>query len=407
MILKKRLFYIFTLVLILAFSVFNSSATSMKAPVSEIIGDNYGNLLSVAYRGDTASFPENSLEAVISAKEKGADMVSVSVRKTKDGVLVLCEDESLGNICNAPFESIGELTSDEVKEYNLYDNSGKLTEFTMCTLEELLNATDEFLHIILDIEWQDKEAVCDLLQEKDALTRVSLRTKESAREIVKWIETKGGKINVIGIYDGNIIWNSISHIRTLSDAGMSMAQYQSKNYFNVMYGSWTYNNFSVHGNARAIAPTYNPDLCGQRSDSANGWNELVKKGFTVIETNNIEVLSKYIENNVEMRANLSELLEKAKAIETERYSLVSKDNLADGIAQAEEVLSGTVKSLDEAEKAYSKLLFYMNEMKISDGEETTRGALNITAGKVVATFLVGAAILSGQIFVHKMHKKRR
>ncbi len=407
MVYRKKLFYILTVALLLIATVFSSFATSMISPVKDILEDNQGNLLSVAYRGDTAFYPENSLEGVLSAKEKGADMVSVSVRKTKDNVLVLCEQESLGNICDAPYESISEVTFEQVKGYKLYDNSGKLTECKMSSLEELLDSTDEFLYLILDIAWEDKDAVYDVLKEKDALDRVALRTKESAKKIAAWTETKEEKVNVIGIYDGNIIFNAISHINTLSESGMSAVQYQSKNYFNVMYGSWTYNNFSADGKARAIAPTYNPDLCGQRSDNENGWNELIKKGFTVIETNNIEALTAYIEKNTEVRAALNELSEKAKTIDAEKYSLVSKDNLADGIEEAERVLSGRIKSLGEAESAYSKLLFYMNEMKISNGEETTRGALNVTTGKVIAAVLVGAAIFAAQIFVQKMHKKKR
>lgn len=379
----------------------------MSQPISEVIEDNEGRIISVAYRGDTAFYPENSLEGVLSAWEKGADMVSVSVRKTKDGAFVLCEDETLGNVCNAPYESISELTFDETQKYQLYDNSGSLTEHKMASLENLIRNSDINLYLILDINWEDRDGVYELLKSEDALDRAALRTKESAGKIYEWANSKDEKTNVIGIYDGNIIWNSVSHINTLSEAGMTLVQYQSKNYFNVMYGSWTCNNFSSEGKARAIAPTYNPDLCGQRSDSENGWNELIKKGFTVIETNNIEALVSYIEKNTEMRYNLSVLLEKAKTMDTGKFSLTSKENLKDGIEKAETVLSGRMKSLDEAENAYSKLLFYMNEMKISSGEETTRGALNITAGKVVATVLVGAAIFASQVFVQKLHRKKR
>ncbi len=404
---KKRLFYIFTVFVLAVFFSFPISAMSMHQTVDEIISDNEGRILSVAYRGDTAFYPENSLEGVLSAKEKGADMVSVCVQKTKDGVFVLCENETLGNVCNAPFESVGELTFDETQQYSLFDNCGNLTKYQMASLENLIQNTDINLCLILDIDWSDRDDIYTLLVNEGALERVYLRTKESARKISEWVNTKEEKVNVIGIYSGNIIFNSVSHINTLSESGMHAVQYQSKNYFNVMYGSWTYNNFSSEGKARAIAPMYNPDLCGQRSDSENGWNELIKKGFTVIETNNIEALVSYIEKNTEATVRLTELLEKAKTINTEKYSLTSKDNLADAIEEAQAVLTGRRKSLAEAEQAYSALLFYMNEMKISSGEETVKGALNITTGKVIATVLVGAAIFAGQIFVQKLHRKKR
>lgn len=404
---KKNLFYIFTLSVLIVLTLFSASALSSSQPVGELLRDNQGPILSIAYRGDTAEYPENSLEAVLSAKEKGADIVSVSVRKTKDGVFVLCEDETLGNVCNAPYESISEATFDEIKEYSLYDNCGTLTEYKMPSLEQLIDSTDENLYLILDIAWEDRDDVADLIWNKGALYRVALRVKTGAKKLAFWLSTRSSVPTVIGIYGGNIIWNTISHINTLSEAGMPAVQYQTKNYFNVCYGAWSYNNYSAENKARAVAATYNPDLCGQRTDDANGWNELIKKGFTVIETNNIEALEAYISKNADMRSALSELTEKAKNVDTEKYSTVSKENLAVAIRNAEAVLTGRTKSLAEAESAYSKLLFSLNEMKISTGEETTRGALNVTPGKLVAAVLVGIAILGGQILVQKMHVKKK
>jgi hypothetical protein len=49
----------------------------------------------------------------------------------------------------------------------------------------------------------------------------------------------------------------------------------------------------------------------------------------------------------------------------------------------------------------------MNRLNLSDSTESQKGALNITAGKIVAAVLVGAAILAGQIYVHKMQQEKR
>ena len=76
--------------------------------ISAKISDNNGGILSISYRGDTASFPKNSLEAIRSAEKSGADMVSVSVAMTKDGVIVLSENEE-NNISNLTFEEAEKL----------------------------------------------------------------------------------------------------------------------------------------------------------------------------------------------------------------------------------------------------------------------------------------------------------
>lgn len=401
---KKKLLYILTFCLLMSFI-----ASCCFAVNGEVAADKKteSRLLCISYRGDTANYPENSLEGVLSAFKKGADMVSVSVVKAKDSVLVLAEEESLGNICNAPYESISSAGYDELSAYNLYNNRGELTEYKLSHLAELLEKTEDDDFIIVDADWQYRDDIYEISEICNALDRVYLRTKVSANNISEWVKSKDVRPNVIGVYDGNIIFNAVSHINTLSKAGMELVQYQSKNHFNVMYGSLTTDNFGFDGKASAIAPVYNPDLCGQRSDSENGWNELIKKGFTAIESNNIEALRDYIEKNAAARSKLAEITEKAEKIKTEKFSLTSIDNLSDAIKEAKRVLDGRIKSLDEAENAYSALIMSMNEMKISDGEETTRGALNITAGKVIACVLVGAAILSGQIFVNKQHEKKR
>lgn len=401
---KKKLLYILTFCLLMSFS-----ASCCFAVNGEEVADKKAEsrLTCISYRGDTASYPENSLEGVLSAFKKGADMVSVSVVKARDSVFVLAEDESLGNICNAPYESISSASYDELSAYNLYNNRGELTEYKLSHLTELLEKTEEDDLIIVDADWQYRDDIYEISEICSSLHRVFLRTKESAKNISEWVKLKDVRPNVIGIYDGNIIFNAVSHVNTLSEAGMELVQYQSKNHFNVMYGSITTDNFGFDGKASAIAPMYNPDLCGQRSDSENGWNELIKKGFTAIETNNIEALRDYIEKNTAVRSDLAELTEKAEKIETESFSLTSRDNLKDAIKEANRVLEGRIKSLDEAENAYSALIMSMNEMKISDGEETTRGALNVTAGKVIACVLVGAALLCGQIFVNKQHSKKK
>ena len=104
MCLNKKLSILLVVFTMIVCSVFSSAAVSDSIDISKPVNIDAKNLICVSYRGDTSAFPKNSVEGVLSAKNKGADMVSVSVLKTKDGVFVLCEDESLGNVCNAPYE---------------------------------------------------------------------------------------------------------------------------------------------------------------------------------------------------------------------------------------------------------------------------------------------------------------
>ena len=389
----------FTLIITI-FSCFSAFAVTAEEALTV-----KNKIIAVSYRGDTENYPENSLEAILSAKEIGADMVSVSVTKTKDNTLILAENENIRNFCNAEADTISDTEWAQLENCRLYDNSGKLTDCKIVTLPEVLEKSDNII-LILDISAEDKDFVYGVVETYDASDRVFLRFKENSNDIVEWINSKVTKPNVIGIYSGNIIWNAISHIENLSEV-CSIVQYQSKNYFNVMYGSWVGDRFSAEGKARALAPAYDMELCGQREDNASGWNELIENGFSVIETNNIASLAEYAERADELNESLRKLTEKAEKTDFSAYSDVSADNLQKALKKANEELQGNVSSVGELESANSQLLLAMNRLNLSDSTESQKGALNITAGKIVAAVLVGAAILAGQIYVHKMQQEKR
>ena len=389
----------FTLIITI-FSCFSAFAVTAEEALTV-----KNKIIAVSYRGDTENYPENSIEAILSAKEIGADMVSVSVTKTKDNTLILAENENIRNFCNAEADTISDTEWAQLENCRLYDNSGKLTDCKIVTLPEVLEKSENII-LILDISAEDKDFVYGVVEAYDASDRVFLRFKENSNDIVEWVNSKATKPNVIGIYSGNIIWNAISHIENLSEV-CSIVQYQSKNYFNVMYGSWVGDRFSAEGKARALAPAYDKELCGQREDNASGWNELIENGFSVIETNNIVSLAEYAERADELNESLRKLTEKAEKTDLSAYSDVSADNLQKALKRANEELQSNVSSVGELESANSQLLLAMNRLNLSDSTESQKGALNITAGKIVAAVLVGAAILAGQIYVHKMQQEKR
>lgn len=57
--------------------------------------------LSVAHRGDSGVFPENTLPAFSAAVEKGAPIVELDYRETADGVLICLHDETLDRTTDA------------------------------------------------------------------------------------------------------------------------------------------------------------------------------------------------------------------------------------------------------------------------------------------------------------------
>ena len=367
------------------------------------------SVMVMSHRGDESLFPSNSLEAVLSAyQNEGADMVSVSIRKTSDDVLVVCDDMPLYNICETDKTDISDYTYDEIKNLKLYRYNGEVSDFNIPKLETLIEtAADEFI-LVIDNAWEFRDEIYEICGRLNKIESVMLRTDESSKQVTKWIDSKGEKpMDVIGIYDGNIIFNAISHIDRFSKANQPAVQYQSKNYFNVMYGSLLTDRFSNRLNSRAIAPMYDKDLCGQRSDNANGWDEMISKGFTVIETNNVKELKKHLKQCSESMEKLSGLVNEVKDTNLEQYSQVSAKNFSAALKNAQDIVHSDFASLNETQERMSVLIQAINNLTFNKGNDLQKGNINITAGKIIAVVVFGALILAGEIYVHKMHKPKK
>lgn len=105
----------------------------------------------VAHRGDSANYPENTLEAFKSAVEMGIDVVETDVHLSKDGVIVIWHDPTLERNTDGK----GTLESHTLEELKRYDAGYTFTKdggrsypfrgkgIKLCTLEEALESCPE------------------------------------------------------------------------------------------------------------------------------------------------------------------------------------------------------------------------------------------------------------------------
>lgn len=331
------------------------------------------DILCVSYRGDTALYEQNSREAILSAFEKGADFVSVSVREDTQSQLVLCGENEK-----------------EVKGI---------------TLSEMLKLLGEKDILILDFDKELKDKIYDEVKKENALSKAYFRIKDKAQSINSWVLSKDEKPTVIGVCASFNIFTVKSFVKHMS--GAPMVSLQSKNYFNVMYSSACYEEYALDSTPRAAAPMYDPDLCGQRSDSEDGWNDLIKKNFSVIETNNLDAFIEYRDNIKKLKSTLLGLVERAQKINITELSSVSADNLTLGMENAKALINESTASCDELQKAHSELLLAINTATSGQDEDTKKGALNITLGKIIAAVAVGLALLAAEMFINKMQKEKK
>lgn len=66
----------------------------------QALNDPDGRFMVWSHRGDTARYPQNSIEAIISACMMGVDVCEIDVRVSKDGIPVLVHDTTLTKTTN-------------------------------------------------------------------------------------------------------------------------------------------------------------------------------------------------------------------------------------------------------------------------------------------------------------------
>lgn len=130
-----------------------------------------GRVMAFGHRGDIEHYPENSIEAIISAVKMGADGVEIDCFYSKDGVIVLNHSDKLSDttdwsrkygktvngITLPKSNNISDWTYEQLMELNLrfgdgeYTTSGStITTYKIATLEEAMTVCRERCFLSLD-----------------------------------------------------------------------------------------------------------------------------------------------------------------------------------------------------------------------------------------------------------------
>lgn len=104
------------------------------------------------HRGGTyPGYPENSIEAMEYVLKHTPATFEIDPRLTKDSVIVLMHDATLDRTTNGTGKLIN-YTLEEVKKLRLKDHQGKVTDFQIPTLDEVIQWSKGKTVLILDIK---------------------------------------------------------------------------------------------------------------------------------------------------------------------------------------------------------------------------------------------------------------
>lgn len=136
----------------------------------------------VAHRGDSFSFPENTLQAFQSAQDLGVDIIETDVHLTKDNEVVIWHDDTLERNTNGKGRIENNLLNDLKKldaGYTFTRDGGKTFPFrgkgiTLCTLKEALSTLPD-TRFNIDLKTKSEKMVSvflSVIKEMNAENRV-------------------------------------------------------------------------------------------------------------------------------------------------------------------------------------------------------------------------------------------
>lgn len=402
---KKTAF--FMLILILSVTILApcvSALDSVEAVKS--LSDGGEKIICIAHRGDWHSFPENSAEAVNAALEY--DAVSVDVKLSSDGIPVLMADETVDRMCvdsdSKPISgTVSSFTFAQLGEmYLREDNGGTNKSKTDCRIPELkkiFEVSDGKTAIVVNVSESDFKTIYDYVKALGKLDETVFRINAKAKKIVELTKDLDG-IKVLGNYQGNIIFLATSAVKECFSNGIYTIEMGSTNGNGVLYGNFLLKRFV--GNKRAMVSMVN-GRCGKRTDNETGWDDLISRGYSAIETDFPAELTEYIRKTNSAAIDLEKFIDLYNGIDLTPYNTESEKAFASALSEAKSLL-GTPCSFSEIADARSALQSAHDSLTVGEKKNVTL-KFKFTPGRIITVVLCGAAFTVGTLYLISKKKE--
>lgn len=141
-------------------------------------------VIVVCHRGDWRNYPENSIPAIESVIEMGADMVEIDIAMTKDSVLVLSHDRTIDR-CTTGRGLVSDITYDSLQTFFLKSAHGARSSFDLKvpTLREALEVCKDRILINIDKGYDYYDKVVALTEELGVTDQVLIKGSKPASEV--------------------------------------------------------------------------------------------------------------------------------------------------------------------------------------------------------------------------------
>ena len=396
---KKTAIFILSLILFTALSV-SSVIAADASDIASDFSDGKKNIICIAHRGDWHSFPENSAEAINAAAEY--DAVSVDIRLTADGKPVLMADEKVDRMSvdgegKSVSGKVSSFTLAQLKELYLRESNGgtdkKKTTCRIPELKEIYETAAGRTAVMLNVQENDFKTVYDYVQALGKLDETVFRINAKPQKIIELTRDLDG-VNVTGNYQGNIIFLATSAVKKYFAANIYTIEMGSTNGNGVLYDNFLMKRFV--GSKRAMVSMVN-GRCGKRADNETGWDDLISRGYSVIETDFPAELTEYIRKTETAATDLEKNIDIYANTDLSPYTSETEKAFSSALSAAKKTLDGR-SSFSELTDARSALQSAHDSLKVG-AKKNVALKFRFTPGRIIAIVLCAAAFTGGTLFL--------
>lgn len=396
---KKTAIFILSLILFTALSV-SSVIAADASDIASDFSDGKKNIICIAHRGDWHSFPENSAEAINAAAEY--DAVSVDVRLTADSKPVLMADEKVDRMSvdgegKSVSGKVSSFTLAQLKELYLRESNGgtdkKKTTCRIPELKEIYETAAGRTAVMLNVQENDFKTVYDYVKALGKLDETVFRINAKPQKIIELTKDLDG-VNVTGNYQGNIIFLATSAVKKYFAANIYTIEMGSTNGNGVLYDNFLMKRFV--GSKRAMVSMVN-GRCGKRADNETGWDDLISRGYSVIETDFPAELTEYIRKTETAATDLEKNIDIYANTDLSPYTSETEKAFSSALSAAKKTLDGR-SSFSELTDARSALQSAHDSLKVG-AKKNVALKFRFTPVRIIAVVLCAAAFTGGTLFL--------
>lgn len=396
---KKTAIFILSLILFTALSV-SSVIAADASDIASDFSDGKKNIICIAHRGDWHSFPENSAEAINAAAEY--DAVSVDIRLTADSKPVLMADEKVDRMSvdgegKSVSGKVSSFTLAQLKELYLRESNGgtdkKKTTCRIPELKEIYETAAGRTAVMLNVQENDFKTVYDYVKALGKLDETVFRINAKPQKIIELTRDLDG-VNVTGNYQGNIIFLATSAVKKYFAANIYTIEMGSTNGNGVLYDNFLMKRFV--GSKRAMVSMVN-GRCGKRADNETGWDDLISRGYSVIETDFPAELTEYIRKAETAATDLEKNIDIYANTDLSPYTSETEKAFSSALSAAKKTLDGR-SSFSELTDARSALQSAHDSLKVG-AKKNVALKFRFTPVRIIAVVLCAAAFTGGTLFL--------